>query len=177
MALKVRIRNREKLMKAFNLLEPNIVTSLAGMQMKVARDLADTIKTYAPVQSGTYRDSIHADRLADRPDASLKGITKTTDPNATGVFAAWYWRFLEFGTRAHTIRAKNAPLLVFRGREGNLKYMREVSHPGSPAQPHIFPVYRAERKNMRRRLARVVNRAVKKAVDNQKTTKTDGEAA
>lgn len=156
----------------------NIEASLAGMQMKIARDLAEKIRTYAPVRNGAYRDSIHADRLANRPDAKLfGGISTTTDPNATGVFAAWYWHFLEFGTRAHGIKAKNAPYMVFVGREGTLKYMREVSHPGSPPQPHIFPIYRAEKKNIRRRMARVVNRALKKAKDNQKATPMDGEGS
>lgn len=178
MALKARLIGREQAVKMLNLVAPNIGAALAGMQMKVARDLADTIKKYAPVRDGAYRDSIHADRLANRPDAKLVGnFNKTTDPNATGVFAAWYWHFLEFGTRPHTIKAKNAPFMVFEGREGTLKYMRVVNHPGSPPQPHIFPIYRAEKKNIRRRLARVVNRAVKKAIDNQKATSADGEVS
>jgi len=178
MALTAKMIGRDRVMKMFNLVEPNIATALAGMQMKVARDLADKIKTYAPVESGDYRDSIHADRLANRPDAKIVGnFNKTTDPNATGVFAAWYWHMIEFGTKAHIIKAKNAPMLAFDGRDGRVKYVRQVSHPGTNAQAHIFPIYRSEKKNMRRRMARVVNRALKKAIENQQTTKADGEIA
>ena len=187
MALKAKLVGREKVHRTLNLVQPNIAASLAGMQMKVAVELAEKIKSYAPVGDddrkrgrppGTYRNSIHADRLADRPDAQFKGkFQRSKDPNATGVFAEWLWRFLEFGTRPHTIKAKNAARLVFRGSDGQLRYAREVNHPGAPAQPHIFPVYRSERKNMRRRMARVVNRALKKAANNQRATPADGKVA
>ncbi|WP_181182629.1 hypothetical protein [Mesorhizobium sp. B3-1-9] len=60
-------------------------------------------------------------------------MNATKDPNATGIFAEFIWRFLEFGT------VKMA------------------------ARPHIFPTYRAYRKKLRRRIAGAVNRAVRKA--------------
>jgi len=177
MAVKAKFIGRNDLLQRMALIEPNVVTSIAGMQMKVARELAEKIKTRAPVgdvdskrgrSPGKYRDSIHAARLADRPNAKLVGgIRKTSDPNATGVFAEWIWHFIEFGTQPHVIRPKNAPRLVFRGRDGQLRSAAEVSHPGSPAQPHIFPTYRAERKNMERRMSRAMKVAIQKALKNQ----------
>ncbi|MDX0230246.1 HK97 gp10 family phage protein [Sinorhizobium meliloti] len=179
MALKAKIIGRNELLRQMALIEPNIVNSIAGMQMKVARELAQKIQTRAPVGSaadrgrppGYYRDSIHADRLADRPDAKLKGLQRTTDPNATGIFALWIWHFLEFGTQPHTIRARNAPRLVFTGRDGERVSAVEVSHPGTPAQPHIFPTYRAERTNIARRVSRAMRSALKKALANQSVSK------
>lgn len=176
MAITAKVVRRERVAKMFDLLDPNINAALAGMTVKVTEDLVQKFKSYAPVKSGDYRNSIHADKMANRPDAKPVGQSRSTDPNAMGVFGAWYWHFIEFGTRPHPIKARTAPFMVFEGRDGTLKYMREVQHPGSPPQPHIFPVYRSERKNMKRRLARVVNRAVKKAIDNQQATPNDGNA-
>lgn len=180
MALKATMIGRNEAMKMLDRISPAITVSLGGMQLKVARDLAEKIRNVAPVRTGKYRDSINAARLSDRPGAAPFGkgeFNKTTDPNATGVFAAWYWYMIEFGTPPHTIRAKNAPRLVFEGREGVLKYMREVSHPGTTRYAHIFPIYRSEKKNMKRRMARAVNVALKKAIANQPVTQKDGEAA
>ena len=189
MALKAKLVGREKVHRTLNLVQPNIAASLAGMQMKVAIELADKIKAVAPVGDedrkrgrppGTYRSSIHADRLADRPDAKFRGrFQRSKDPNATGVFAEWIWRFLEFGTRPHPIPkpGKEGKIMAFQGADGQTKFARRVQHPGSPAHAHIFPVYRAERKNMRRRMARVVNRALKKAANNQRATPADGKVA
>jgi hypothetical protein len=179
--------NRQELLAKLDLIDPNIQIAIAGMQMKVARDLAEKIKKHAPVgrpenrrpgrAPGTYRDSIHAARLADHPGKKLfagsGSIQMTKDPNATGIFAEWIWHFLEFGTNPHAIRARSAPLLVFRGSDGQLRSATEVSHPGSPRQPHIFPVYRAERKNMRRRIARAMRVAIKRAMEKRRVTEKE----
>lgn len=174
--------NRKDVLEKLAMVDPNIEVAIAGMQMKVARDLAEKIKKHAPVgrpenrrpgrTPGTYRDSIHAARLADHPGKKLfagsGNIQMTKDPNATGIFAEWIWHFLEFGTNPHAIRARSAPLLIFRGSDGQLRAAAEVSHPGSPRQPHIFPVYRAEKKNMRRRIARAMRTAIKRAMEKRR---------
>ena len=59
---------------------------------------------------------------------------QTKDKNATGLYANYIWRFLEFGT----------------------VYMT--------ARPHILPAYRAKRKAVRRAMHAAVNRAVRKAM-------------
>jgi hypothetical protein len=142
---------RESLMAAMRQIAPEAEVQIAGMQMKVANDLAKKIKTYAPVgldkwrkkgrKAGTYRDAIEGARLADRPGQrgfgkSNKPDTRqaTKDPNATGVFGEFIWHFLEFGTQ------------------------KTARH------PHIFPVYRAEKKNIKRRVNRSITVAVRKAM-------------
>lgn len=50
--------------------------------------------------------------------------------------------FLEVGTRAHTISAKNAPRLVFPWVEAVPGYVfatQTVHHPGTEAQPYLRP--------------------------------------
>lgn len=100
--------------------------------------------------------------MSSRPDGKAPvGISLTKDPNAWGIFAEWYWRFIEFGTRAHVIKARRGGFLRFTKGDGTRVRARRVSHPGSPRQPHIFPTYRAYRKRIRRRVASAINKALK----------------
>ena len=124
-------------MRRLRAIVPEAEKELAKAQLEGAQELAVRIKPRAPgPRTGKYQASIQGDRLANRPkqravSKGLKGQTK--DPNATGVFAEFIWRFLEFGTVKMT------------------------------ARPHIFPTYRAYRKRLRRKMATAVNKAVRKA--------------
>lgn len=131
-------------MRRLRALVPAAEAELAKEQLEGAVELANRIKPRAPRNTGRYAASIQGDRLANRPGERRIGgkvkatgvgrqLSATKDPNATGVFAEFIWRFLEFGT------VKMA------------------------ARPHIFPTFRAYRKKLRRRMANAVNRAVRKA--------------
>ncbi len=166
MAFKAKMLGREATMRKLRRIVPEAEAELAVAQLDVAREAAGKIAARAPVgATGAYKASIEGGRLADRPaQERALGGQPTKDKNATGVFAAWFWRFLEFGTSAHTIRAKNAPALRFRGLGGELVSKQSVKHPGTAAQPHIFPTWRAYRKTARRKMANAVNKAVRKAM-------------
>lgn len=137
MRVKAQVLGRDAVMRKLRALVPDAEQELAREQLEGAQELAARIKPRAPgPRTGKYQASIQGDRLSNRPSKraigkGLKGQTK--DPNATGVFAEYIWRFLEFGT------AKMAK------------------------RPHIFPTYRAYRKRLRRRMSGAVNRAVRKA--------------
>jgi HK97 gp10 family phage protein len=135
--VKAKFIGREALHARLRQLVPDAEKELAQAQLDVAVELANRIKPRAPgPRTGQYQASIQGDRLANRPGKravgkGLKGQTK--DPNATGVFAEYIWRFLEWGTVKMS------------------------------AKPHIFPTYRAYRKKLRRKMANAVNKAVRKA--------------
>lgn len=137
MAIKAKFLGRDAVMKKLNKMVPDAERELAQAQMDVAREAASRIAARAPVgATGDYKGSIQADRLANRPKNELLGaIRETKDKNATGVFAKFTWRWLEFGTV-------------------NMK---------KGARPHIFPTWRAYRKTARRKMAAAVNKAVRKA--------------
>jgi HK97 gp10 family phage protein len=136
MPFKAKIEGREALIRRLNRLVPEAEKELAKEQLAVAQELANRVKPRAPgPRSGRYMASIQGDRLANRPGKraigrGLKGTTK--DKNATGLYAEYIWRFLEFGT------VKMA------------------------ARPHIFPTWRAYKRKARRRMANAVNKAVRK---------------
>lgn len=136
MKTKATFLGRAKTMQLLNGIVPEAEKELAEAQMKGAQTLANKIKPRAPgPRTGKYQASIEAARLADRPNqrAIGKGLDNDTkDPHATGVFADYIWRFLEFGTVNMAKR------------------------------PHIFPTYRQERPKIRRNMAAAVRKAVKK---------------
>lgn len=138
--------NRDQVMASLRLLSPQIEKQIAAKQLEVAGDLAKRIRDKAPVGNprwrrnrspGQYRRSIIAGRLADNLGAQLHGISQTKDPNATGVFGDFIWRWLEFGT---------------------VKTL---------ARPHIFPTYRARKKYIVRTMRRAINTGIKKAMAGQ----------
>lgn len=134
MKTKAKFLGRDTTMRLLRDIVPEAEKELAKAQMDGARTLAKKIKPRAPRSTGEYEASIHADLLVNRPGqrAIGKGINnETKDPNATGVFADYIWRFLEFGT------------VKMRKR------------------PHIFPTYRQERPRIRRKMAGAVRKALK----------------
>lgn len=138
MAIKAKFLSRDKTMRLLNQVVPEAEKELAKAQIEAARDVAAKIKPRAPgPRTGAYQASIQADRLANRPSERAVGGSasngNTKDPNATGVFADYIWRFLEFGTVK------------------------------MPKRPHIYPTYRQERPKIRRKMAAAVRKAVKKA--------------
>jgi HK97 gp10 family phage protein len=138
MAFKAKMLGREETMRLLNNIVPEAQKELADAQMEGAQTLAAKIKPRAPgPRTGKYQASIQADKLSNRPKDRTLGSSgiknETKDPNATGVFADYIWRFLEFGTVNMTKR------------------------------PHIFPTYRQERPKIRRKMAAAVRKAVKKA--------------
>lgn len=137
MVYKAKFQGREAVMRRLNQMVPDVERELAAVQMEVAQEVADRIAARARSMiggTGEYHRSIEADLLSNRPMNELVGtINLTKDKNATGVFAKFTWRWLEFGT------VKMA------------------------ARPHIFPTWRAYRKTARRKLANAVNKAVRRA--------------
>jgi HK97 gp10 family phage protein len=161
MPIKARIQGRDIVMRRLNGLAPKATVAAATAIEVGVKELAETIKSRSPVASGEYRNSIIAAKLSGRNDSRKPiGITATKDPNAWGIFADFLWRFLEFGTRPHTIKAKNTSDLVFFSK-GNKIVTPQVAHPGTSPQPHIFNTYREMRKRIRRRIATAINKALK----------------
>lgn len=148
MAMKAKFLGRDAAMRKLNRLVPEAEKEMATAQLDGAKEVAARIAARAPVgDSGEYARSIEGDRLANRPgmNAIGQGIRNgTKDKNATGVFAHFIWRFLEFGTAERTVKKTGQNV----GR--------------MTPQPHVFPTFRAYRKQARRKVANAVNKAVRK---------------
>ena len=131
MRVRAKIEGRDALMARLRSIVPEAEKNLAQAQLEGAQELANRIKPRVRVRTGKYRDSIQGDKLSNRPNAGGRAKRQTKDPNATGIFALWRWHFDEFGTV------------------------------NQPAHPAIFPTYRAYKKQLRRKMANAVNKAVR----------------
>lgn len=159
MAINAKMLGREAVMRKLQQLVPEAEKQLAEAQIEAAVDLANAIRARAPKKTGNYRESIKGGRLEDNPGEPLKGIRQTKDKNATGVFANFRWRFLEFGTKAHLAEA---PRRDRRYKKRLVMTKGKRAHAATRAIPHIFPTYRGMKNKIRRKMANAVNRAVRK---------------
>lgn len=96
---------------------------------------ADFIRTemeaVVPVRTGNLRRSIQVRVETDRV---------TIGPNQR---QAPYAGYVEFGTRAHTIKPrKPGGVLVFTVG-GKKVYARQVNHPGTKPHPYVMPAFQA----------------------------------
>nr|DAS93848.1 MAG TPA: Minor capsid protein [Caudoviricetes sp.] len=60
---------------------------------------------------------------------------------------------VEFGTRAHIIRAKNKKALYWKGATHPVK---QVNHPGSKAKPFLIPAFEKEKDQFLEKLKEVI---------------------
>lgn len=160
MVIKAQVLGREALMRRLNTIAPNINKYTAQEKKAAGDELADAIRLRAPAgETLDYMESIQADLITDRPAQEQVGIRASKDPSAVGLFAKFIWRFLEFGTRPHNVARGGGTAL---GKK-QMKATGAIMHPGSVAKPHIFPIYRAMKPKIKRRIQNAVNRAIRDA--------------
>lgn len=102
-------------------------------------------KLRAPVQTGNLRSSIGS-RFKNN---GLTGIVEATAEHAA---------YVEYNTRAHIIRAKNAKYLRFK-KGGQVHFRKSVKHPGTTAQPFMRPALEEERPHFIREMTEAARRA------------------
>lgn len=175
----VKLTGIERLNRKFQKLPPRAEKEIRAAMEKGAEEVVTLAKSLAPLgkvsgvnssnNPGALRDSIGWiwGRKAPKGTISLGSIGS----NASGfgandlvitIFAgndkAFYARWVEFGTRPHTIKAVNAPTM----QRGGVNFGSSVSHPGaSTSNAFFFPAYRAMRKRIKTRISRAINKSVR----------------
>lgn len=147
MAMKAKVLGRAALEAKLNSLVPRAREATAKAKLEVAQEAAHQIALAAPRKKGDYARSIKGERL-DGAYTFTDSYAQTKDVDATGIFANWIWRFLEFGTAPHKNKGQ------FAGTD----------HPGTVPQPHIFPTWRAYRPRALRKVRNALNKAVREAM-------------
>jgi HK97 gp10 family phage protein len=120
-----------------------------------ADEIVAMMKALVPEKSGDLKDSI-AWTWGAAPKGALtlatvrgRGVRSTGSENTITIYAgnaeAYYARFVEFGTAAHTAGG------MFAG----------ATIPAIPASPFFFVSYRANRKRVKSKITRAVNKAAK----------------
>lgn len=164
MAFKAKVLGREALMRNLERITPGVTKAAADAKIEAAKQAANLISAAAPFETGKYMESIQGGRQADHPKAHRMGGVPSKDPDATGIYADYIWRFLEFGTAPHKITAKAKPTLVFRGKDGSFVSTKSVQHPGAHREPHVFPTWKEFRPKAKKMINKAVNDAVKRSL-------------
>jgi hypothetical protein len=118
-------RSRSPNQKTYKVPEGRVDEFIAIFRHNLGHLLAKDMAKNCAVDTGDLKNSI---RYLESED----GLKFLMD------YHAWY---VEFPTAEHEIRAKNAPNLVFRARDGNLVVTPRVMHPGTDSQPFIRPAF------------------------------------
>jgi hypothetical protein len=162
MAITAELKGREALMRRLSQLAPNAEKYAADAKFQIAEDVAEKISEVAPTGATLeYRESIRGDFIKNNPNQKQVGITQSKDPNAAGIYAAWIWHFLEFGTAPHsTVKGGG----TVAGKKAAASSGGSGIHPGTPAQPHIFYVWRSYKATAKKKIQAAVNKAVREAM-------------
>jgi len=159
MAIRAKVLGRDALMRNLEKITPGVTKAAAEAKLEAAKEAANLISAAAPFKTGEYMESIQGGRQADNPNAHYIG-RRSKDPDATGIYASFIWRFLEWGTAPHLIKGRGKNL-VFKGEDGRIVSVPSVDHPGARAHPHIYPTWKEFRPKAKKMVNQAVNNAVK----------------
>lgn len=158
-----KVQGLDKLKKKLAALPKETRAELRAALQKSADEIVAMQKRLAPKETGELANSIVATPGGKGPAYSQGAASPTAgDPDLSITITAGntrvrYAHLVEFGTRPHTIRAKDGGALGPGGIFGT-----EVEHPGATAQPFFYPGYRALKKRVRGRISRGISKAAKK---------------
>ena len=155
----IQLRGFEEISKRLGLLKTDVARVLMKQSLKrLAEYVAGEIRRVAPVGRTTSRDGPAGGTL--RRSIGVASRPPHQDKQARMVVGihprAFYWKFLEFGTQAHTITAAKGKWLWFG------KAAKKVRHPGLPARPFIRPTWDRIKGNLPKMFATDVLALLKK---------------
>ena len=104
-----------------------------------------------PIDNGDLRQSMNASRVGSK--------TLRVRANATNL--APYAAAVEYGTKPHVIRPKNAKAFKFKIGPDTI-YAKQVKHPGTKAQPFFEPAIERLKKRFVNNLKVLINRELEK---------------
>lgn len=140
----------------------------ATIDRKQLNDLIDNLKTIGDEVANAVFNEIEATALEIESDAKIRCPKKTSNLASSikaisdrktfsaGVFTpVEYAPDVEFGTRPHIIKAVNAKSLAFKVNN-EMVFRQSVMHPGTQAQPFLYPAYFAGIGRLMRNLENVM---------------------
>lgn len=120
--------------QVLNQIENHMDARLNGIKRVIVESAATiegTAISLAPEDEGNLKNSINT-------DISNSGLTANVSASAE------YAPHVEFGTDPHVIRAQPGRTLAFEV-DGKMVFRKQVNHPGTKAQPFMFPAWESER--------------------------------
>lgn len=164
MAMKAKIQGREALTRKLNNMAPSANKYAAEEKLAIAKEAAERMASSAPHKSGDYRASIQGDFQRNRSNHKKIGggdYQNSKDPDATGIFADYIWRFLEHGTKYSPAEGPRQKRSVKRKV---VMTRAKKAHAATRPFPHIFANWRAMRDESKKRIHLAIIRGVKEAM-------------
>ena len=115
---------------------------------KVVKNSAFSIEANAK-SNLTKNKSVATGHLRRGISTDIKGLDATIHTSNIK-----YAPMVEYGTKAHIIRAKNKRFLYWKGAKHPVK---KVSHPGSKAKPYLIPAFDKEKDQFLEKLKEVIS--------------------
>ena len=115
---------------------------------KVVRNSAFNIEKNAK-SNLTKNKSVATGHLRRGISTDIKGLEATIHTSNIK-----YAPGVEYGTKAHIIRAKNKKALYWKGAKHPVK---KVNHPGSKAKPYLIPAFNQEKDQFLEKLKEVIS--------------------
>lgn len=106
------------------------ITAMADKEVgNIAKKLQRNMSTEIHVQSGALKDSLDSQRAkVSKYRVGVNTSRLISDPR--NMYGTDYSPYYYFGSKPHTIRAKNGGKLRFLGANGKYVYRSQVRHPG-----------------------------------------------
>lgn len=144
------IQNLKRLQKKLNRLPQVVKARIRAAMEQGAEEIVALAKSLVPTDTGALRDSIGWTWGRAPKGAITLGKIEATGGDLTitiyaGNSEAFWARWVEFGTASHTAGGK------FEG----------ATIPAVPASPFFYVSYRANRKRVKSRVTRAINKAAK----------------
>ena len=120
----------------FSVEVPKLYEKNEALVRKTVKNSAFNIQKNAK-SNLTKNKSVDTGHLRRGISTDIKGLGATIHTSNIK-----YARGVEYGTKAHIIRAKNKKALYWKGAKHPVK---QVNHPGSKAKPYLIPAFNSEK--------------------------------
>lgn len=141
----IEVRGADKLITKFENMSRKMTKEVKQSVKKHTHDMEAKAKHNATYKTGHLERSIHSDFF----NGGLSGEVSTN---------LFYAPMIEYGTAPHKITAKGGALKFKIG--GNTIFRKSVMHPGTRAQPFMFPAFLVTRSAFTRDLHRIMREVV-----------------
>ena len=128
------------LAKLSNESEDNVKKVVKNSALNIEENAKSNLTKNKSVATGHLRRGISTD---------IKGLEATIHTSNIK-----YAPMVEYGTRAHIIKAKNKKALYWKGAKHPVK---KVNHPGSKAKPYLIPAFDKEKDQFLEKLKEVIS--------------------
>lgn len=160
------MQNRDRLLKRLKAIKGKPRAAMRVALEQGAKQVVASAKNLAQVKSGDLVNSIDYTFGDYKPaNANVRGVSagaRGGDPDLSvtihvGDEKAFYAGWVEFGTNPHFVsKGGSTKIGAIKAR---LK--RATPHPGAQAHPFFYPAWRANKKSIKARITRAMNKAIK----------------